>query len=59
MDVIHRLRTICPEIVRRARHIFEQISHGGGGEGEGGGKGVLPYKSLMEMCREIGSHSHD
>ena len=25
----------------------------------GGGGGVLPYKSLMGMCRWMGSHFHD
>ena len=27
--------------------------------GMNGGRGVLPYKRLMEMCRWMGSHFHD
>ena len=29
------------------------------GPGGGGGRGVLPYKRLLGMCRWMGSHFHD
>ena len=30
-----------------------------GGPGGRGGRGVLPYKTLVGMCRWMGSHFHD